>query len=100
MYVANEGTQENPDNTVPVIDTRERRVIATLATDIGAHGVVVGADGRRAYVSNNFGNSVSIIDTATDQVLATVEVGQGPNGITFGPNHVSQDRIDRQPAKE
>ena len=67
-----------------MITTASRRVSATVVTGEGAHGVVGGAGGQRAYVANSFAGSVSVLDTTTDQAMATVPVGRGPNGITFG----------------
>ena len=58
-------------------------VVATPATDRGAHGVVVGRDGRDAFITNSFADTVSVIDTATQKVLRSIKVGKGPNGITF-----------------
>lgn len=83
IYVANEGTMENPDNRASVINTANNRVIATIATGRGAHGVVVSNDGTRAFISNSVENTVSIIDTTAQRVVRNVPVGEGPGGITF-----------------
>lgn len=83
VYVANQGTEKKPDNTVSVIDVGANRVIATVTTGKGAHGVVVDGGGRFAFVSNIADNSVSAIDTTTQKVARGFKVGAGPNGITF-----------------
>jgi YVTN family beta-propeller protein len=82
-YVANQGTEKNPDNTVSVIDMRAKRVAATVVTGKGAHGVVVSDDGKVAFVSNIVDGTVSAIDTATSTVIRSFKVGASPNGITF-----------------
>ena len=46
MYVANQGSESDPDNTVSVIDTRRKTLIRTVTTGKGAHGVVASDDGR------------------------------------------------------
>lgn len=46
VYVANQGTEAQPDSTVSVIDTQRYAVVKTLTTGRGAHGVVVSDDGR------------------------------------------------------
>src|ERR1700686_4303702 len=69
------------DNTVSVIDTAERKVIATVPVAIGPHGIAVSEDGRTVYVASDGSSSLSIIDSATDQVVKRVEVGKSPNGI-------------------
>jgi YVTN family beta-propeller protein len=84
VYVANEGTRENPDRRVSVIDLARGEVVATVATGKGAHGVVISPDGRRAFVTNIRDATVSAIDTATREVVVTYAVGAGPNGITYG----------------
>jgi YVTN family beta-propeller protein len=83
IYVANQGTEANPDNTVSVIDTTSNTVVATILTGRGAHGVMISSDGRRVFVSNIQDDSVSVVDVATNTVINTIKVGRGPNGITF-----------------
>ena len=82
-YVANQGTEKNPDETVSVIDIRARQVVATVVTGKGAHGVVVSDDGKLAFISNIVDGTVSALDTATSTVIRSFKVGAGPNGITF-----------------
>lgn len=83
VYVANQGTEADPDNSVSAIDTTSNNVIATIKTGKGAHGVVVGADGTRVFITNTEDATVSVIDTATQKVIDTIKVGKRPNGITF-----------------
>ncbi len=82
MYVANQGTESQPDSTVSVIDTRSNQVVATITTGKGAHGVV--ASGNRVFVTNTFDDTVSVIDVDVQKVIGTISVGDAPNGITFG----------------
>ncbi|MBT9551609.1 MAG: beta-propeller fold lactonase family protein [Hydrogenophaga sp.] len=84
LLVANQGSRKAPGDTVSVID------LSTFSTQPirvgrGAHGVVVGTDGRHAYVTNLYANSVSVIDVQTRKSVATVAVGAGPNGISVTP---------------
>lgn len=83
LYVANQGTEKSPDNTASVIDVAANRVVATVTTGKGAHGVVVSGDGRLVFVTNIADGTVSAIDTSTNKVVRTFKVGAGPNGITF-----------------
>lgn len=80
-YVANQGTESTPSNTVSVVDLGLKKVIATIETGKGAHGVV--SNGDRLYVTNMFENTVSVIDTKQNKVLDTFEVGEIPNGISI-----------------
>lgn len=86
LYVANEGTGENPDNRVSIISVAQGEVVATVVTGKGAHGVAVSADGGQAFVTNIRDATVSAIDTATRAVVATYAVGAGPNGVTYRAN--------------
>lgn len=83
LYVANQGTSAKPDDRVSVIDLSTGKVVATLKSGRGAHGVVV-AEGR-AWISNIDDANVAEIDTATEQVDKRYPVGKGPNGITYRP---------------
>jgi YVTN family beta-propeller protein len=85
LLVANQGTKQKPGNTVSVIDLTDSKVVKTVQTGPGAHGVVVDREGRYAYVSNIYANSVSVLDVKSAKVVANVRVGDGPNGISVMP---------------
>lgn len=82
-FVANQGTEKEPSNSLSKIDLKTKRVVATINVGKGAHGVVTDTNGRFVYVTNMFENTVSVIDNIKDLLVATVPVGQTPNGITF-----------------
>ncbi|WP_102275599.1 YVTN family beta-propeller repeat protein [Cytobacillus massiliigabonensis] len=82
-YVANQGSEELPSNSVSVVDLAEKKVTATIETGKGAHGVVTSSDSKRLYVTNMFENTVTIIDTEQNKVIDTIEVGEVPNGISI-----------------
>jgi YVTN family beta-propeller protein len=84
LFVANQGSRKSPGNTVSVIDLSTFST-QRIRTGNGAHGVVVGNDGRHAYVTNLYANTVSVIDVQTRKSVATVAVGAGPNGISVSP---------------
>jgi YVTN family beta-propeller protein len=83
IYVANQGTEDNPNDTVSVIDTSTNAVVATIHVGKGAHGVTVSADGAYVFVSNIVDGTVSQIASDSQAVVDTIAVGKGPNGITF-----------------
>lgn len=80
-YVANQGTEESPSDSMSIVDLETRAVVDEIKTGNGAHGVTVSGDGKFAYVTNMFDNTVSIIDLDSKQV-ETIDVGEIPNGIT------------------
>ena len=83
VYVANQGSSTDPDDRVSVVDPRRKKVIATLKTGKGAHGVAMSTDSAYAFVSNIEAGTFSVIDTASRTVVATHKVGAGPNGISY-----------------
>lgn len=80
-YVANQGTETAPSNTVSVVDLVSKKVTATIETGKGSHGVV--SDGDRLYVTNMYENTVTVIETKQNTVIETFEVGETPNGISI-----------------
>lgn len=85
LLVANQGSRQNPGRTVSVIDLTYFKVTTSISTGRGAHGVVVDAAGRQAYVSNLYDHTVTVIDLVANKPVATVPVGAGPNGISVTP---------------
>jgi YVTN family beta-propeller protein len=84
VYVANQGTEAEPNDTVSVIATATGEVVATITTGGGAHGVSASADGAFVFVTNIADDSVSIIGVEGQKVVRTVPVGDRPNGIVYG----------------
>jgi len=85
LLVANQGTRKMPGNTISLIDIASFKVVKTLETGKGAHGVVVDREGRLAYVTNIYANSVSVVDLKLRNVTKTILVGKEPNGISIAP---------------
>lgn len=82
-FVANQGTKENPSNTITKIEMKTKKIAATITTGKGAHGIVTSKDNKFIYVTNMFDNTVSIINNKTNKVVSTIRVGKIPNGITY-----------------
>ncbi|MGB9940189.1 beta-propeller fold lactonase family protein [Methanosarcina sp.] len=80
-YITNGGS-----DTVSVIDTATKTVIATVNVESRPEGVSVTPDGTGVYVANLGSNTVSVIDTATNTVTATVGVGTNPHGVAVTPD--------------
>jgi YVTN family beta-propeller protein len=81
-YVANQGTEDTPSDSMTIVDLKSKKAVDEFATGKGSHGVVVSPDSKFAYVTNMFENTVSIIDL-TSKKVSTIEVGEIPNGITI-----------------
>jgi YVTN family beta-propeller protein len=77
----------NPDsNSLTLVDTATRSVIAELPVGIDPRTVSVDDVGDRAYVANRRSNSVSAVDLASRQVIAEVPVGHRPYGLLVSPD--------------
>ena len=63
--------------TVSVIDTRDKKVIHTIAVEQYPRSIALGHGGKRAYVTNYGSSSVSVIDTET-YAVGNVRVGRHP----------------------
>ncbi|MCT8975217.1 YncE family protein [Clostridium sp. CX1] len=82
-FVANQGTESSPSNTVSKIDLTAKKTVATIETGKGAHGVVTTADNKFVYVTNMYDNTISVIDNSQNKVIATVPTDKTPNGISY-----------------
>lgn len=81
IFVANQGTEEKPSNSVSKIDLATRQVVATIETGKGAHGLVVSTDNKYVFVTNMYDDTISVIDN--NKVISTIKVGKTPNGISL-----------------
>lgn len=85
LLVANQGSRSKPGNTVSMIDLQTFKLIKTVVTGSGAHGVAIDREGRLAYITNTYADTVSVIDIKSRAVVSTVRVGKGPNGVSVTP---------------
>jgi YVTN family beta-propeller protein len=83
--VANQGTEETPSHSISKIDLATKKVVATVETGKGSHGVVTSKDNKKIYVTNMFEDTVSVIDNEKNVVIETIKVGITPNGISITP---------------
>ena len=89
LLVANQGTEGSPSTTVSILRTKTFKVLRTVQTGEGAHGIVIEPSGRHAYVTNMYGNDVAVLDLKAQEVVARIPVGSTPNGVSFSPVTVS-----------
>ncbi|WP_028784590.1 cytochrome D1 domain-containing protein [Thalassobacillus devorans] len=84
-FIANQGSENAPADSVTKIDLSTGEAIATIQTGKGTHGVVISPDDRYIYVTNMFEDTVSVIQNEKNKVIKTIEVGSIPNGISIMP---------------
>ena len=85
LLVANQGSRSKPGNTVSMIDLQTFKLVKTVVTGSGAHGVTIDREGRLAYITNTYADTMSVIDIKSRAVVSTVPVGKGPNGVSVSP---------------
>ena len=75
------------DGTISIIDLAAKRVVQTLAVDVGgANRLKFTPDGSLAFVSTLGGPNVTVLRVATRSVVKRVPVGRGAAGILVQPD--------------
>jgi YVTN family beta-propeller protein len=66
-----------------IYDAGSRQELKRLNTGHGAAGILVDADGSRAFVGCTADNYVAIIDLKKLEVIGHIDVGGGPDGLAW-----------------
>jgi YVTN family beta-propeller protein len=74
-------------NTVVVVQIPEDIVKTEIHVQQDPASLVVQANGRHLYVTNQSSNTVSVISVAHNKVEDTVRVGQAPGPVVTQPAH-------------
>jgi YVTN family beta-propeller protein len=84
LYVVDQGLLlDRPASDMLVeINIESGSVASIITVGKGPHGIVVGRDGKHAYVTNGVDNTVSVVDLASHKVAVTIKVGKKPNGVS------------------
>lgn len=80
-YVTNPGS-----NTVSVMDTTSKIIVATIPVGEHPAGMAITPDGTFAYVANFYSHTVSVIDMASNVVSTTIAVGLNPQHVAITPD--------------
>lgn len=77
----------NPDSdSVTLVATCRRAVVAELAVGVDPRTVAVDDRGDRAYVANRGSNTVSVVDLEAREVITEIAVGAQPYGVVVSPD--------------
>jgi YVTN family beta-propeller protein len=71
------------DETVSVIDTRKKEVIATLPGGKDMTGISITPDGKKAYLVRRGDDKVSVFDLKNLTILKEITVGKSPEVSTM-----------------
>jgi YVTN family beta-propeller protein len=85
LYAANRGNQDGRTG-VSVFDTVSRKVVSHIETEVNPYSVVLSADGRTLYVSNEGSASISLIDTGSLKVRRAIQTGKNPGAMQLAPD--------------
>ena len=85
LYICDQGemTTSLCSTKLYVMNCENGLVEHSIVTGNAPHGVVIGHDGKFAFVTNALDNTVSVVNTSSHSVAATIPVGGKPNGISF-----------------
>jgi len=72
LYVTLQGTENNPQNKVAVVDVLTNKVIKRITVGSRPYTSVLHPKGRFLLVTNEFSNYISVIDTLSDSVVNTI----------------------------
>jgi YVTN family beta-propeller protein len=81
LYVANPA-----EGSVTVLDTGNRRAVATIMVGGTPRGMAISADGQFLYVTNYTLGEIAVIDVSLNVLARTTPVPGGPHALAFGPD--------------
>ncbi len=71
--------------TVTPISTATNRPGKPIKVGRGPDAIAITADGKTAYVANNYSGTVTPLQTATNTTEKPIKVGRGPAAIAITP---------------
>ncbi|MCW8935015.1 MAG: hypothetical protein OQK98_09860 [Gammaproteobacteria bacterium] len=83
LYVTLQGTENNPQNKLAVVDVATNKVIKRIEVGSRPYTSVLHPGGKFLVVTNEFSNYASVIDTRIDEVVNIIELDYYAQDITF-----------------
>ena len=71
------------DSSLVVIDATTRKDVKQLNLGGGAAGILIAADGARAYVAVSMADKVAVVDLKTLEVVGQIDAGKQPDGLAW-----------------
>lgn len=84
VWIADQGMLEGDaaGDSLIAMDSTTGEIHHVATVEAGPHGIVLNAEGTKAWTTTLVNGTVQAIDTATGSVLSTANVGNKPNGIS------------------
>lgn len=83
LYVTLQGTENNPQNKLAVVDVLTQKVIKRIDVGSRPYTAVLHPGGRFLVVTNEFSNYASVIDTRIDEVVNSIALDYYAQDIEF-----------------
>lgn len=71
------------DSSLVVLDASTRKEVKQLKLGGGAAGILIAADGSRAYVAVSTADKIAVIDLKTLEVTGQIDAGKQPDGLAW-----------------
>jgi YVTN family beta-propeller protein len=72
-------------NRVTIVDVKSGATVGEIPDTEGVHGIALGTDLHRGFISCGKANIVKVFDLGTRAVQASVATGDGPDAILYEP---------------
>jgi YVTN family beta-propeller protein len=82
-YVSVHDEVRGAPNSVVLLDTQTRAVIATIPAEAYPFALAISPNGRQVYVPNHDANLITVIDTTTNAVVNKITVKPNPHSVAF-----------------
>ena len=90
VTISNDGdlllTVNQDSNTISIIDTETRALLAEVAVGATPHSVVISPDKSKAYVTNKSSDNLSVVDLDIKKTVQVLPLGRQPTGIVLSPD--------------
>lgn len=83
LYVALQGREDEPSDTVAVVDVASRRVLRKVRVGRSPTALALHPGGRYLVVANLYSNFASVVDTTTDTVVASPPAPYYTTSVAF-----------------
>jgi len=71
------------DSSLVIMDATTRKDVKQLNLGGGAAGILIAADGARAYVAVSMADKVAVVDLKTLEVVGQIDAGKQPDGLAW-----------------
>ncbi|HQY60143.1 MAG: hypothetical protein IPF92_16750 [Myxococcales bacterium] len=86
LYVALEGTEDEPGSEISVVDTASARVTTRIRVGASPSAIAMHPGGSYAVVTHRYSRFASVVDVRADRVVSEVPIPYYTTGVIFTPD--------------